>query len=82
MSPDEATQQALLLRNLRQRKAMDQDVAYYDRLPPSDSNNSYDCLRWSRDELSRSIGGGWVNPVGKGKGKGNGKGGAKGRDKP
>jgi hypothetical protein len=49
---------------------------------PSDPDKSYDylmrCARaviernrlhWYRDELSRSIGGGWVNPVGKGKGK-------------
>ncbi len=86
-SPDEATLQAFLLRNLRQCEAMDQDIAYYDRLPPSDSNKSHDylmkCARavtehnrlhWYRDELSRSIGGGWVNLVGQEKDKGNGKG--------
>ncbi len=87
--------QALLLRNLRKRKAMGQGVADYNRLPPSDSNKSYDYLmrrartvfernrlRWHRDEPSRSIGGGWVNSVGKGKDKGIGKAGAKGKDKP
>ena len=94
-SPDEATTQALILRNLRQCKAMDQDIAYYDDLPANDSNKSYDylmrCARaviernrlhWYRDELSRAIGGGWVSPVGKGKDKGKGKGGKKGKDKP
>ena len=80
--PDSSTLQALLLRSLRHCKAMEQDIAYYDRMLPSDPDKSYDylmrCARavvernrlhWYRDELSRSIGGGWVNPVGKGKGK-------------
>ncbi len=80
-SPDEATLQALLLRNLGQCKVMDQDLAYHDRLLPSESNTSYDYLmrrpraviernrlHWYRDELRRAIGGGWVTPVGKGKG--------------
>ena len=84
--PDDATLQALLLRNLRQCKTMEQDIAHYDRKLPSDPDKSYDylmrCARaviersrlhWYRVELSRSIGGGWVNPVGKGKEKGSGK---------
>ena len=85
--PDESTLQALLLRNLRQCKAMEQDIAHYDRKPPNDPEKSYSylmrCARavvdrnrlhWFRDEMSRSIGGGWVNSaVGKGKEKGNGK---------
>ena len=92
--PDGATLQALLLGNLRQCKAMEQDIAHYDRKLPSDPDKSYDhlmrCaraviersrLQWYRDELSRSIGGGWVNPVGKGKEKGSGKKG-EGKEKP
>ena len=42
--PDEATLQALFLRNLRQCRSMEQDIAYYDRLPSSDANESYDYL--------------------------------------
>ena len=42
--PDESTLQALLLRNLRQCKPMDQDIAFYDRLPANDANKSYDYL--------------------------------------
>ena len=84
--PDESTLQALLLRNLRQCKAMEQDIAHYDRKAPNDPEKSYaylmrcaravidrNRLHWYRDEMSRSIGGGWVNAVGKGKEKGNGK---------
>ncbi len=39
-APDDTTLQALPLCNLRQCNVMDQDIAYYDRLPPSDSNKS------------------------------------------
>jgi hypothetical protein len=80
--PDESNLQALLLRNLRQCKPMDQDIAFYDRLPANDANKSYDYLmrcagavvernrlHWYRDEMSRSIGGNWVNPAEKGSGK-------------
>jgi hypothetical protein len=48
---------------------MDQEIAYYDRLPPSDGDKSYDYLmrrahgaierdrlHWHRNELSRAIG--------------------------
>ena len=42
--PDDATLQALLLRNLRQCKAMEQDIAHYDRKLPSDPDKSYDYL--------------------------------------
>ena len=83
--PDEQTLRALLLRNLRHCKSMEQDLAYYDRLPPGDVNKCYayllrtaralldrNRLLWFRDELTRSIGGGsgWVNPAEKGGGKG------------
>lgn len=77
--PDESTLQALLLRNLRQCKPVEQDIAFYDRLPGNDSNKSYgylmrcaravverNRLHCYRDEMSRSIGGNWVNPAGKG----------------
>ena len=74
---------------------MEQDIAHYDRKASNDPEKSYNylmrCARavidrsrlhWYREELSRSIGGGWVNPVvEKGKTKGNGKKG-KGKDKP
>ena len=85
--PDDSTLQAFLLRNLRQCKAMEQDIAHYDRKPFNDPEKSYSylmrCARavvdrnrlhWFRDEMSQSIGGGWVNSAaGKGKEKGNGK---------
>ena len=76
----EDTLLALLMRNLRTRKAMDPDIAYFDRLPSDHSDTSYEyilrCaraviernrLQWYRDELSRSLNGGWVN-AGKAKG--------------
>ncbi len=88
--PTDDTLLALLMRNLRTCKAMDPDIAYFDRLPSDHSDKSYEyilrCaraviernrLQWYRDELSRSLNGGWVN-AGKAKGKGKGKSGSKG----
>ncbi len=71
---------------LQRCKAMEQDLANYDRSPLGNVGKSYEHLlcqaraalevnrsRWFRDELSLSIGGGWVNPSEKGvKGRGNG----------
>ncbi len=63
---------------MRHCKAMEQDLAHCDRLPPGHEEKSYDyCsaarallehsrLRWFRGELCRSIGGGWVNAADKG----------------
>ncbi len=86
--PNDETLLALLMRNLRTCRAMESDIAYFDRLAVGHADKSYEYLlrcaravvernrlQWYRDELSRSLTGGWVN-VGKGKeskGKGKGK---------
>ncbi len=48
-APNEQTLRALPLGNLRRCKAMEQDLAYRDRLPPGHEEKSYDyLLRCSR----------------------------------
>ena len=42
--PDDTTLQALLLRNLRQCKAMEQDIAHNDRKASNDPEKSYNYL--------------------------------------
>ncbi len=43
-APDDQTLRALLLRSLRRCKAMERDLAYYDRVPPEREEKSYDYL--------------------------------------
>ncbi len=74
-APDEQTLRAPLLCSLWHCRAMEQDLAYYDRLPPGREEKSYDyLLRCAQavpecsffEELFRSIGGGWVNAADEG----------------
>ena len=66
--PDKSMLEALFLRQIRGCEAMEQDLAYYDRLAQDDAHRSYDylirCCRrviarnrltWARTELSKSI---------------------------